>query len=483
MANQYTNSMNVKMGIVYESDLGDDIHHFHVRAFPTYVLFQNGAEVQRVQGANLTAVEQMIQQHCQPQFGGEGETLGTSQDVLNPEQARQQRLAKFATVATESTPMETTTMSEPPQEEPDKESIEVEMKEAIDEDDAPAKDPTADLDPAAIQTLTESMGLSLIRAQKGLLHGNGGTVEGAVEWLMQHQDDQDIDQPISADTLKAQSYKCNDCGKILSNMANLELHANKTGHSDFEESTEYVKPLTEEEKKAKIDEIKELLKQKRAEREEAEKVDHTEREKQRREMGKQMAKTREELDLEQRRREAYLRKKEKEDFKKERARLRAELAKDKADRKAHHGKKASKLGVEGYDPDGIQYDVVPDGSEELVQHQKKKPKVDPAKIDEYIAKVSSYKAGGDGGKCLKVLKAYVGNVADHPEEEKYKTINMDNKAFKTKVKPFLGAKNLLLAVGFSPNESGDAMVLREDADQELLANTKGKLEAALAAYD
>ena len=105
-----------------------------------------------------------------------------------------------------------------------------------------------------LKTLTEAMGFSLLRAQKGLLCGNGGNVEGAVEWLMQHQDDVDIDEPITA--AKAQSYKCNDCGKILSNMANLELHANKTGHSDFEESTERVKPLTEEEKKAKIEEIK-----------------------------------------------------------------------------------------------------------------------------------------------------------------------------------------------------------------------------------
>lgn len=73
------------------------------------------------------------------------------------------------------------------------------------------------------------------------------------------------------------SYKCNECGKILSNMANLELHANKSGHSDFSESTEEVKPMTDEEKAAKVLEIKALLKAKRAEREEAEKVRMDER--------------------------------------------------------------------------------------------------------------------------------------------------------------------------------------------------------------
>ena len=124
------------------------------------------------------------------------------------------------------------------------------------QEEAPNEDPTAKLNPEFLQTLTETMGFSLIRAQKGLLYGSGGgTVEGAVEWLMEHQDDVDIDEENIA-LVKATSYKCNECGKILSNMANLELHANKTGHSDFEESLERVQPMTEEQKAAKIAEIK-----------------------------------------------------------------------------------------------------------------------------------------------------------------------------------------------------------------------------------
>ena len=99
------------------------------------------------------------------------------------------------------------------------------------------------------------------------------------------------------------------------------------------------------------------MKLKRAEREEAEKVDDTEREKQRRMMGKEIAKTKEQLDQEQRKREAYLRKKEKDAFQKERLRLREELARDRAERAAHKGKLSSRLGVDGYKPDGIQYDV------------------------------------------------------------------------------------------------------------------------------
>ena len=118
---------------------------------------------------------------------------------------------------------------------------------------------------------------------------------------------------------------------------------------------------------------------------------------------------------------------------------------------------------------------------------KQKPKTGPAdagRIDEYIDKVSSYRAGGDGGKCLKILKAYVGNVVDNPTEEKFKTINMENKAFRMKVKPFIGSKKLLLAVGFAPKE-GDVtlLVLKPEADMGILKETKEKLEKAIVAFD
>ena len=41
-------------------------------------------------------------------------------------------------------------------------------------------------------------------------------LKSAVEWLMEHQDDVDIDEPIPAGAGTAQSYRCNECGRILS---------------------------------------------------------------------------------------------------------------------------------------------------------------------------------------------------------------------------------------------------------------------------
>lgn len=518
------------VAIIYESDLANDIVTYNVRAFPTYVLYKNRIEVRRVEGANLGAVQALITE-CQnrgqsiPLTGGETLGGGKASSTLSAADARAARLARLSvtappppasssdpssstatgtTTTTTTTDATTTTAVEPMQVDapsnvpvggdgaaPDDHDAAADpMNTEEDEEKEGAievTDPVAHLDAQALATLTEAMGFPLLRAQKGLLYGTGGTLEGAVEWLDQHQDDVDIDDPIPiqqpASTLKAQSYKCNECGKILSNMANLELHANKTGHSDFEESTQHVVPLTEAEKAAKIAEIKHLLKAKRTERENQEKEEEKEREKQRRFMGQEMAKTREQLEQEQRKRENMLRKKEKEDAKRERERIRAELAKDKAERAANKGKLQSKLGVEGYHPDAIQYDVDEAGHPvDQAAHHHKTMHASAAKIDTYIDKVSSYKAGGDGGKCLKILKAYVGNAADHPNEDKYKSINTENNVFKTKVKPFLGAKNILLAVGFEPNDGGDALVLSSDANLKLLTETKAKLEAAMTKY-
>ena len=281
LATKVASSMT--MGIVYEDVLGDATHSvYHIRAFPTHVLFVNGVESQRMEGANIPAVDAMIQTYLASSSSsmmmtGSGAVLGgNSAQALSPAAARAVRLAKLG--ATTTTPAATTsdnndddvTMNEPPI----SAATDISKKQAHDSNnnnnnqdvemvDPPSNnddDPTATLNPEHLQTLTETMGFTLIRAQKGLLYGTGNTVEGAIEWLLEHQDDDDIDAPIArtaaAGAVVAQSYKCNECGKVLSNMANLELHANKTGHSDFEESTQCIQPLTAEEKIAKIAEIK-----------------------------------------------------------------------------------------------------------------------------------------------------------------------------------------------------------------------------------
>lgn len=87
----------------------------------------------------------------------------------------------------------------------------------------------------------------------------------------------------------AKSMICNECGKKFRSVAQAEFHASKTyvtpewrgrrgislsrsgltvmrnrEHVDFSESTEEIAPLTEEEKKARLEELRQNLAEKRA---------------------------------------------------------------------------------------------------------------------------------------------------------------------------------------------------------------------------
>lgn len=78
------------------------------------------------------------------------------------------------------------------------------------------------------------------------------------------------------------------CNKLFKSDLEVQFHAGKTGHSQFSESTEEKKPLTEEERQEQLRLVDEKLKQKRKEREEKEKVEALEREKHRIKSGKEM---------------------------------------------------------------------------------------------------------------------------------------------------------------------------------------------------
>ena len=90
-------TQTVSIAIVHESDIGDYLHTFNVKAFPTYILFHKGTEAQRVEGVNLQGVKDMIAAHADKAAGPAipekgGNTLGGSHSVA---EARALRLAKL----------------------------------------------------------------------------------------------------------------------------------------------------------------------------------------------------------------------------------------------------------------------------------------------------------------------------------------------------------------------------------------------------
>ena len=164
-----------------------------------------------------------------------------------------------------------------------------------------------------LQQLVE-MGFKDARSRKSLVHG--GSLDGALAWLTEHQDDPDIDQPYmvrKSDTIPKP-------------------------------------PLTEEERLRRVELIKERVTSRKIEREKQDKANAIKSEKERRERGQLMEQTQEERARLARKREAEKMKKEKADAEKERQRLRAEIARDKELRRANKGVLPSVLGVDGYNP-------------------------------------------------------------------------------------------------------------------------------------
>ncbi|KAI0343360.1 hypothetical protein BDW22DRAFT_1356997 [Trametopsis cervina] len=136
---------------------------------------------------------------------------------------------------------------------------------------------------------------------------------------------------------EARSIKCSQCGKIFRNTALAQFHAEKSGHDQFEESTEEIKPLTEEEKKQKLAELREKMAAKRAAKAKEEAKEFKANEAIRRKTGKDMNEYREELKVKQALKDAEAKRKEKEDDKKARAAIKAQI---EADKKARADKAA-----------------------------------------------------------------------------------------------------------------------------------------------
>ena len=69
------------------------------------------------------------------------------------------------------------------------------------------------------------------------------------------------------------SFVCNDCGKKLRTERERNFHAEKSGHDDFAQSAEELPPLTAEEKKAAVEQLKAKAAAKKAELSEQDKID------------------------------------------------------------------------------------------------------------------------------------------------------------------------------------------------------------------
>ncbi|KAI0074495.1 hypothetical protein K474DRAFT_1665336 [Panus rudis PR-1116 ss-1] len=132
--------------------------------------------------------------------------------------------------------------------------------------------------------------------------------------------------------LEAKSIKCSQCGKVFRNTALANYHAEKSGHDQFEESTEEIKPLTEEEKKERLAELRAKMAAKRAEKAKQEAKEFKANEAIRRKAGKDINEIREELKQKEILKEMEQKRREKIEDAKARAAIKAQIEQDKRER-------------------------------------------------------------------------------------------------------------------------------------------------------
>ena len=132
---------------------------------------------------------------------------------------------------------------------------------------------------------------------------------------------------------EAKSLVCNDCGKRFRSVAQAEWHASKTEHQDFAESTEEIKPLTEEEKKAKLQELRDRMAAKRADQAAKDKEEKKQNEEIRRKNTKEGQDAKEALKVKEQIKEAEKKRAEKVADANARKAILAKIEQDKADRK------------------------------------------------------------------------------------------------------------------------------------------------------
>ncbi|XP_004449297.1 UBX domain-containing protein 1 [Dasypus novemcinctus] len=178
----------------------------------------------------------------------------------------------------------------------------------------------------ALESLIE-MGFPRGRAEKALaLTGNQG-IEAAMDWLMEHEDDPDVDEPLEA-----------PLGHILGR----EPTSSDDGGSEAPGSAAEGKPvLSEEERQEQTKRMLELMAQKQREREEREEREALERERQRRRQGQELTAARQRLQEDEMRRAAEERRREKAEELAARQRVREKIERDKAERAKKYGSMGS----------------------------------------------------------------------------------------------------------------------------------------------
>ncbi|RLN93643.1 hypothetical protein BBJ28_00022121 [Nothophytophthora sp. Chile5] len=436
-----------------------------VRGFPTFHFYVSQNKVDELVGADPNQLKAKIEQWHQSAFNpfaSPGVTLGAGSDggaakPLSAAEAREARLKRFNNVsimpsaptpAPAPAPVPVAAAKKPAV--PDSNAVcdpVTGICRPKDDADEEMKQEGGEMGPPPVNeellTQLKEMGFIDLRSRKALLATDNQGLELAINWLGDHQEDADIDEPIQ--------------------------------FVDLSKASGPTRVLTPEEKATKVAELKARIEQKRIERQELAKVENVENELKRRTMGQGIQEAREEYETMQRKLAADKVKKDKEDAKRERERLRKQIEMDKRERHARGGR----LGGAPIDLPPVDVTAKKEEEEET---KKKSPTLTPKQqVVSNVAKLKKYRVAGDGLTALKTLNVYVTNLLEKPEADKFRTINLENAAFRKRVASLVGGVAFLKSVGYEKDVADGLLKLSvENRDEELLQYAHMQLQGAIA---
>eukprot|EP00262_Sarcandra_glabra_P002400 TRINITY_DN12704_c0_g2_i1.p1 TRINITY_DN12704_c0_g2~~TRINITY_DN12704_c0_g2_i1.p1 ORF type:complete len:414 (+),score=92.37 TRINITY_DN12704_c0_g2_i1:125-1366(+) len=284
----------------------------------------------------------------------------------------------------------------------------------------------------------ESMGFPTARATRALHYSGNTGIEAAVNWVVEHENESDIDQmPLVP--------------------ANTKVEVTKPS-------------LTPEEMKIKAQELRERARKKK---EEEEKRMEREREKERIRAGKELLEAKRIEEDNERKRIMALRKAEKEEEKRAREKIRQRLEEDKAERRR-------KLGLPPEDPGTVK------PTPPVVQERKSSLPVKPAtkaeRMRDCLRSLKHNHKDDDAKvkKAFQTLLTYVGNVVKNPDEEKFRKIRLNNPSFQERAGSLKGGIEFLELCGFQKIEGDEFLFLpRDKVDVALLHSAGSELNSAI----
>ncbi|KAF3967012.1 hypothetical protein CMV_008939 [Castanea mollissima] len=285
----------------------------------------------------------------------------------------------------------------------------------------------------------EAMGFPRPRATRALHFSGNSSLEAAIEWVIDHENDSDIDQmPLVA--------------------VDINLDSPQTFHITEQMKIKAQELRNKEHKKKEVEE-------KKLERQ---------REKERIRASKDLTEAKRILESNEKQRYLALKKKEKEEEKRAREKILKKLEHDKVERR-------SRLGLPPESPS-----VKP--STHLLQEktlQTSLPLKSVTNAERMRECLRSLKRNhqNDGARvrrAFETLLIYVGNIAKNPDEEKFRKIRLTNPLFQDRVGNLRGGMEFLELCGFERTEGDEFLYLPDDkVDMEILNTAGAELKSAM----